>query len=40
MRRVLLAGACLLALSGRAHADVPVIDNANLIEWGTSIGDQ
>ena len=37
MRRILLAGACLLALSGQAHAQIPVQDNAALLDWGQSL---
>jgi len=40
MRRVLLAGACLLALSSRAYAQVSVVDEPNLIEWGESLAQQ
>jgi hypothetical protein len=41
MRRSwLLAGAGALALSGQAYAQVAVRDDANLIEWGTSIANE
>jgi len=40
MKRILLTGAFLFALTGHARAQIPVVDNANLIEWGESIADQ
>ena len=44
MRRILLAGASLLALCGTAHAQVfsgvEVHDSSNIIEWFQSIGNQ
>lgn len=40
MKRFLLVGVSLIALSGHAQAQVAVRDDAGLIEWGTSIADQ
>ena len=37
MKRVLLAGACLLALSGPAHAQIPVTDAGVLVDFGESL---
>jgi len=39
MRRILLAGACLLALSGGAHAQIPVTDVIGDASWGTQLID-
>ena len=37
MRRILLTGACLLALSDRAHAQIPVTDAGVLVDFGESL---
>jgi type IV secretion system protein VirB5 len=40
MRNFLAAGVALLALTGTAHAQIPVTDYGALVEFGTSIADQ
>lgn len=37
MKRILIASTCLFAFVSHANAVVPVIDSANLVQWGTSI---
>ena len=40
MKRLLLAGVCIVGFAAGARAQVPVVDGAALLEWGQSIANE